>query len=346
MKKCQKVWKCENYETILPFSCCPLVFPWIFPVNSNQPKGARQRSGEGVVRRNGCSKGSFWRVLFFSAPLRFSGPLSLRTNLKGAEKKWTLQKHPFGEPFLRTTPSPLLWRTLNLRGFRMKKLFRVASDLGACDSNRTAHRGGIAGFGPLSTIATTPCPSFPCFLRNRQRKPPKKQGFFIPTEPLKSLEKKGKKLEKTRKSSKKRRKNKEIQKKNKERKDRAAAQVSSNKVLDRGPCHLWHPRSIHANEMLEDDGSQAALLDRMWKPILEENVLKHTLFSLSMHSSRVTSIGRCPSTVRPVFPLLVVQLSKQQNRTRTTSSTVLETPPNRTRTKKFPLEELWGGLLS
>ena len=44
---------------------------------------------------------------------------------------------------------------------------------------------------------------------------------------------------------------------------------------------------------------------------------------------------RCPSTVRPVFPVLVFQLSKQQNRTRTTPSTVVETPPNRTRTKKF-----------
>ena len=38
----------------------------------------------------------------------------LRANLKGAEKKRTLQKHPFGQPFLRTTPSPLLWRALSL----------------------------------------------------------------------------------------------------------------------------------------------------------------------------------------------------------------------------------------
>ena len=37
---------------------------------------ARQRSGEGVVRRNGCPKGCFWRVRFFSAPLRFSGPFT------------------------------------------------------------------------------------------------------------------------------------------------------------------------------------------------------------------------------------------------------------------------------
>ena len=49
------------------------------------------------------------------------------------------------------------------------------------------------------------------------------------------------------------------------------------------------------------------------------------------------------STIRPVFPVLVFQLSKQQNRTRATSSTVLGIPPNRTRTKTFPLEVLWGG---
>ena len=54
-------------------------------------------------------------------------------------------------------------------------------------------------------------------------------------------------------------------------------------------------------------------------------------------------IGRCPSTVRPVFPVLVFQLSEQQNHTRTASSTVLGTSPNSTRTKKFPLWELRGG---
>ena len=32
-----------------------------------------------------------------------------------------------------------------------KKLFRIASDLGVCDSNRIAHRGCIARFGPLSS---------------------------------------------------------------------------------------------------------------------------------------------------------------------------------------------------
>ena len=53
-------------------------------------------------------------------------------------------------------------------------------------------------------------------------------------------------------------------------------------------------------------------------------------------------LGWCPSTVRCVSPVLVFQLGKQQNRTRTNSSTVLVAPPNRTRTKRFPLEELWG----
>ena len=39
------------------------------------------------------------------------------------------------------------------------------------------------------------------FFGKNARKTSKKQGFFIPTEPLKSLEKKGKTLKKTRKSS-------------------------------------------------------------------------------------------------------------------------------------------------
>ena len=73
----------------------------------------------------------------------------------------------------------------------------------------------------------------------------------------------------------------------------------------------------------------------------------HGFSKTPVHYKVVTAIfptlWRCPSTVRRVFPVLVFQLSKQQNRTRTTSSTVLGTPPNRTRTKKFPLEELWGG---
>ena len=36
----------------------------------------------------------------------------------------------------------------------VKKRFRIASDLGVCDSNRIAHRGCIARFGPLRTKNT------------------------------------------------------------------------------------------------------------------------------------------------------------------------------------------------
>ena len=42
----------------------------------------------------------------------------------------TLQKHPFGQPFLRTTPSPLLWRALNFRGWNcLGVLCRKAGNL-------------------------------------------------------------------------------------------------------------------------------------------------------------------------------------------------------------------------
>ena len=47
--------------------------------------------------------------------------------------------------------------------------------------NRLAHTPEI------SVNRRKPCPSFPCFFGKRQGKPPKKQGFSIPTEPLKSL---------------------------------------------------------------------------------------------------------------------------------------------------------------
>ena len=69
-------------------------------------KGAEKAScGETVVQK-GVLESPF---LLFSH-LRFSGVF--RANLTGQEKKRTLQKHPFGRPFPRTTPSPLLWRAL------------------------------------------------------------------------------------------------------------------------------------------------------------------------------------------------------------------------------------------
>ena len=53
------------------------------------------------------------------------------------------------------------------------------------------------------------------------------------------------------------------------------------------------------------------------------------------------AFGRCLSILRRAFPVLILQLSNQQNRARTTS-TVPGTPLKRTWTKRFPLEELWG----
>ena len=69
--------------------------------------GVRQRSGEGVVQRNGCPKGCFWRFRFFSAPLRFSDVL--RANLEGAEKNRTAKKtllDAFSAPLARSDLGP------------------------------------------------------------------------------------------------------------------------------------------------------------------------------------------------------------------------------------------------
>ena len=68
-------------------------------------------------------------------------------------------------------------------------------------------RSPIAQFWvPLNIASNATSTLFPVlpflvFFGKRHGKPPKKQGFVMPTEPLKSLEKKGKTLEKTRNSS-------------------------------------------------------------------------------------------------------------------------------------------------
>ena len=64
------------------------------------PRERRRRCAEKRL-----SKRVFLESPFLLCPLRFSGPSGVsRANLKGAEKKRTLQKHPFGQPLLRTTP--------------------------------------------------------------------------------------------------------------------------------------------------------------------------------------------------------------------------------------------------
>ena len=68
-----------------------------------------------------------------------------------------------------------------------------------------------------------PCPSFPCFFLEKGRENhQKKQGFFIPTEPLKFLEKKGKTLKKNKEILARRKKQGIPKKKSKEWKDRGA----------------------------------------------------------------------------------------------------------------------------
>ena len=63
-------------------------FLWLDDENQSAPKERRRRRAEKQLSK------------------RFA--LKTSENLKGVEKKRTLQKHPFGQPFLRTTPFPLL----------------------------------------------------------------------------------------------------------------------------------------------------------------------------------------------------------------------------------------------
>ena len=65
-------------------------------------------------RRSHVERRSSKRVFLESPFLLF--PLKLFKCFKGkpygGREERTLQKHPFGRPFLRTSSSPLLWRTL------------------------------------------------------------------------------------------------------------------------------------------------------------------------------------------------------------------------------------------
>ena len=83
------------------------------------PKGAEKAScGETVLQQ-----GVFLESPFLYAPLKFA--LKALENLKGAKKKRTLQKYPFGQSFLCTTLSPLLWRTPPKRHINIDFLVRL-----------------------------------------------------------------------------------------------------------------------------------------------------------------------------------------------------------------------------
>ena len=67
-------------------------------------------------------------------------------------------RRPTSQDFRREFSAISLCFQIKLMGFRIasEKLFRIASDLGVCDSNRIAHRGCIARFGPLRFLAWPP----------------------------------------------------------------------------------------------------------------------------------------------------------------------------------------------
>ena len=65
--------------------------------------------------------------------------------LKGAERKQTLQKHPFGQPFLRTTPSPLLrGAPINHTGAKTKFSGPKGGDKGGGEEEKRGKRGDMA----------------------------------------------------------------------------------------------------------------------------------------------------------------------------------------------------------
>ena len=105
-----------------------------------------------------------------------------------------------------------------------------------------------------SAFQSAACPVLPFldfFLEKRQGKPPKKQGFFIPTEHPKSLEKKGKMLKKTRSSS--QGKKTRNSKKNKERKDRVIGcfGVCRHELgLPKGPSHAVFKYGVRFHSVL------------------------------------------------------------------------------------------------
>ena len=70
-------------------------------------KGAEKASCEETV----VQKGVFQNSVSSLPPYR-----CFTENLKRADKKRTLQKNPFERPFLRTTPSPLLWWSDKIQG--------------------------------------------------------------------------------------------------------------------------------------------------------------------------------------------------------------------------------------
>ena len=139
--------------------------------------------------------------------------------LKIAKKRFTLNflglacltlPHSFGWRGGRSRPSLMAWRAASCSAWSLSAIL-TSSCWMSLPITWTA-----LGMGGLYTSDNGTIPVFPLFFLKKTRKTSQMQGFFILTEPLKSLEKKGKTSKKQGQSS--QRKNKEFQK-SKERKD-------------------------------------------------------------------------------------------------------------------------------
>ena len=162
------------------------------------------------------------------------------------------------------------------------------------------------------------------FFSKTQGKTSKIHGIFFPAKALKCSEESEKRTRKDKEHLRREgKKEQEIQQR-KERKDRECARYH---------YRTTSPRARSLPSCLADIDSPRII---SYFPAYYGKAAKCQAKICSRKRPPKSELGRCPSTVRPVFPVLVFQLSKQQNRTRTTSSTVLGTPPNRTRTERFP----------
>ena len=198
----------------------------------------------------GAVRAIFWRWGSFLAPEK----KTLFTPLRRPDQNWFAFSDLFLRRFPEGIPSRTLWRglcwncpspssVLRPPFYRAVHFFRVRE--GRTGAERRRGRGWPAkeAKSAKGRVKTGQFPVLPFLFfcwKKRRGKPPKKQGFLIPTEPLKSLEKMGKTLEKNKEFPSQGEKNKELQRKNKERKDRVFQQTWEGFVRERGGAQICH----------------------------------------------------------------------------------------------------------
>ena len=82
----------------------PVGMPWT-NIYTRWKRGSFHKWGGGGALKNGTMDSNMFSM-------NCKGFRDFKSKLKGEEKKRSLQEHPFGRPFPRATPSPLLWRVL------------------------------------------------------------------------------------------------------------------------------------------------------------------------------------------------------------------------------------------